>query len=488
MIKVAKNIIILLSLSVAGFVQSGCKKEFLEVTPKGVLIAQKTGDYDMMLNAASLHQFSLFSPAVMGDEVAGSGSFNVVGFGAASMADQEAFKWSDDIYLPNVTESEITMFVKQVYIYNKIIAEVMKASDGTDAQKNALRAEALMGRAWVHFLLVNLYGKPYNAATAATDLASPLFMTADVTQTTFTRATVKQLYDQIVADLNEAIPLLPETITNRARGAKPTAQALLGKVYVFMQQWDTALPLLQAFTTSLSRSTIKVGLYDYHKEFAANGTFLPIDPMNGPNRLYADMDNEVAYMRSAARLYGAGLDGVVMSSQTAALFTTDDERLKFFSTQTWLTGASYPSNMRRAWGQSYANMGVTVTDIYLLIAECKARLGQLPAAAEDLKNFRLTRVASSDAPVPTAIAGDKVALVKFILEERIREFALTGNRWLDMRRISVEPSYAGTVGNTHKVYDDFGKVTGTYTMKPERLTLRFAIYVMDANPTMSNNP
>ena len=486
--KMAKNIIVLFSLVLVGFIQSGCKKEFLEVTPKGVLIAQKTGDYDLMLNAGTLHQFSLFAPIVMGDEVAGSSSFDMVGFGAASMSDQEAFKWSDDIYLPNNTESEITGLVKQIYIYNKIIAEVMKSSGGTEAQKNSLRAEALMGRAWVHFLLVNLYGKPYNAGTAATDPASPLFMTADVTQTTFTRATVKQLYDQIVADLNEAIPLLPETITNRARAAKPTAQALLGKVYVFMQQWDAALPLLQAFTNSLSRATIAVGLYDYHKEFSTNGTFLPIDPMNGPNRLYADMDKEVAYMRAASRLYAAGLDGVVVSASTVALFTGSDERLKFFSTQTWLTGMSYPSGMMRGWGQSYANMGVTVPDIYLLIAECKARLDQTAAAAEDIKNFRLTRVAAPDAPVPPAVANDKVALVKYILEERIRELALTGNRWLDMRRISVEPAYAGTVGNIHRVYDDFGKVTATYNMKPERLTLRFATYIMEANPNMSNNP
>lgn len=149
---------------------------------------------------------------------------------------------------------------------------------------------------------------------------------------------------------------------------------------------------------------------------------------------------------------------------------------------------NYPAGMMRGWGQSYANMGVTVPDIYLLIAECKARLGETTAAAEDIRNFRLTRVAAQDAPVPPAVANNKVALVEYILEERIREFALTGNRWLDMRRVSVEPEYASTIGNTHRVYDDFGKVTATYTMKPERLTLRFPIYIMDANPNLSNNP
>ncbi|ASZ11976.1 RagB/SusD family nutrient uptake outer membrane protein [Chitinophaga pendula] len=486
--KVANHIILLYTLATIGVVQSGCKKSFLEITPQGVLIAQKTTDYDLMLNAGALHQFNIFSPIAMGDDVAGSSSFNVLGFGAFSMSDQEAFKWSADLFLPNNTESEINVLVKQIYIYNKVIAEVMRSTGGTDAQKNMLRAEALTGRAWINFLLVNCYGKPYNASTAVTDPASPLFMIADVTQTTFTRATVKQMYDQIIADLKEAIPLLPETITNRSRASKPAAQALLGKVYVFMQQWEMALPLLQSFISSISQSSIAVGLYDYHKEFGANGAFLPIDPVNGPNRLYADMDKEVAYMRTTSRMYGAGLDGIIINPKTVALFSSSDERLKFFSAQTWLTGKSYPLGMRRAWGQSYTNLGVTVPDIVLLIAECKARTGQLTAAAEDIKNFRATRVASQEAPVPQIIVNDKVALVKYILEERTREMALTGNRWLDMRRISLEPEYAGTFNTTHQVYDESGNVTATYTLKPERLTMRFSTYVMEANPNLTNNP
>ncbi|GEP89760.1 SusD family protein [Chitinophaga terrae (ex Kim and Jung 2007)] len=483
--KIAKNITVF-SLSILSL--AGCKKDFLEVTPKGKLIAQKTGDYDLILNQSSLHQFMTFSPMVMGDEVTGSPNFLTLGFGASTLADQEAFKWADDIFLPSNTDSEITIMVKQIYIYNKVIKEVMSSTGGTEAQKRSILAEALTGRAWVNFMLVNLYGKPYNAATAGTDLASPLFMNADVTQTTFTRATVQQLYNQVIADLTQAIPLLPENITNRARASKPTAQAILGKVYMFMQKWEEAAPLLNAFIAALPAATIDVGLYDYHKEFAAGGTFLPIDPMYGPSRLMVDLDKEVAYMKSATRMYAAGLDGVILSASAAALFTPGDERLKFYSPQTWLTSETYPNGMLRAWGQSYANLGVTVPDVYLLAAECKARLGKINEAAEDIRNFRLTRVPQDEAPVPSAIAGSKVSLVKYILEERIREQAITGNRWFDMRRLSVDPEYAGTIGATHTIVDIKGNITGTYKLRPERLTMRFPIYVMDNNPGMTNNP
>ena len=68
--------------------------------------------------------------------------------------------------------------------------------------------EAMAGRAWTYFLLINYYGKPYSAATAATDPGFPIIQVADVTTTTFTRASVQEVYDFIIKDLTTAIPNL----------------------------------------------------------------------------------------------------------------------------------------------------------------------------------------------------------------------------------------------------------------------------------------
>jgi len=94
---------------------------------------------------------------------------------------------------------------------------------------------------------------------------------------------------------------------------------------------------------------------------------------------------------------------------------------------------------------------------------------------------------SANAFVPEAIAGKQLALLNFILEERIREFALSGYRWFDMRRLSVDPLFKATT-YTHTLYAATGSVAGTFTLKPERFVLRFPQKVMDQNPGMENNP
>jgi len=127
--------------------------------------------------------------------------------------------------------------------------------------------------------------------------------------------------------------------------------------------------------------------------------------------------------------------------------------------------------------------------LYLLRAECKARLNDLSGAVQDVETLRKNRMPSTDAAVSSSIAGNQVNLIKFILEERIREFANEGYRWFDMRRLSVDTNaqIAATVKNTHTSYDNSDAPT-TYTLRAERLTLQFPQAYITLNPGMENNP
>ena len=367
----------------------------------------------------------------------------------------------------------------------------MDSKEGNNAQKKALRAEALAGRAWVHFMLVNYYGKPYNAATAASDPGIPLVKIADVTQTTFTRSTVQAAYDLILADLTEAIPDLSTQIISRNRMSKSAGEAILGKVYVNMQQFDKALPLFTSSISNLSNASIPVGLHDFNGIFGAGGAFYPINPFTGPNRFAMATDKEVLYLKSFLNLYSYIYSGFPVTPQTVALFAKEDLRLNFFNAAPFPpTGEVYPLKMMRCYGR-YNNMGINVPDLYMLKAECESRAGDLTNAVKDLVTFRKTRM-QKDVPtaadVPVNIASDKVALTKYILEERIREYATAGERWWDMRRLSVDDTYKSTVGMVHQVYDAAGNIVKSYPLKPERLTFRFPQYIMNANPGLKQNP
>ncbi|NLR82466.1 RagB/SusD family nutrient uptake outer membrane protein [Chitinophaga eiseniae] len=484
MIYLDKKILLALSL-VATLVLPACRKDFLEVVPKGKLVATNTSDYDQLLNSMTL---TLLYPHIeSGDEAA---CVEPYFSGNAAAFQQNAFHWADDIWLASDQQTEWTLLMRWVYQCNKIINEVANSAGGSETQKKSILAEALVSRAWCYFMMINYYGQPYNAATAATDAGVPKILTADVTETKFSRATVKEIYDLIVSDLTLAIPDLPVTLTNRTRSTRAAAEAMLGKTYVFMGQFDKALPQLNAAITHISNSSIPVGLYDFQKELAPGGSFTPVNPYTGPARGNLNIDQEVLFLKRILNLdtyYGSF---IVLTPATVALYTTGDYRRQF------LTGnplgeftKPYPNGMMAVWGSGGAtNVGVSVPDVYLLQAECKSRLNDLPGAVADLEAFRRMRMPVAEASIPANIAGDQVALTKFVLDERIREFPLQGYRWFDMRRLSVDPVYKSTVNYTHTLYDMSGAVVKTFTLRSQRLTFRIPLYIAQQNPDLPQIP
>jgi hypothetical protein len=141
----------------------------------------------------------------------------------------------------------------------------------------------------------------------------------------------------------------------------------------------------------------------------------------------------------------------------------------------------------RKYGVTWSRFGLQLPELYLLCAECKARTNDLAGAVADVETLRKNRMPPADAVVPAAIASNQTNLIKFIIDERIREFALEGYRWFDMRRLSVDPLFAGQ-NFTHTIYNTNGTTT-VYTLRqPTRLVLKFPRDITDANPNMVNNP
>jgi len=321
-------------------------------------------------------------------------------------------------------------------------------------------------------LWVNTYGMPYHVTSAGTDPAFPLITVASIATKSFTRASVQEMYDLIVKDLTEAIPALPVQSAAKTRYSKGAAEALLAKVYVFMGKYTDALTQMKAAFNDVEASPLKARLYDYNVELAPGGSFLPISDYSGPGgpgNDYTDLTQSVLYMAYTGGSYDGNPfenDGLVLTPQTAALYGSSDLRLKFYTDKA-PNGTPNPGGRLRPYGLKYIRFGIELSEMYLLKAECEARTGDLSDAVTDVEMLRMNRMPSADAPVPGAIAGDQAALIKFIMDERTREFAFTGFRWFDMRRLSADPLFAGSA-YTHTLYDPAGNTV--YTLKqPERL-------------------
>jgi starch-binding outer membrane protein, SusD/RagB family len=264
---------------------------------------------------------------------------------------------------------------------------------------------------------------------------------------------------------------------NRARLAQTGGHYLLGLAYFWKGDYSNALIALNACRASIPNFTLSLSLYNLNTAMA--GFITATTPWTGANRYPAQtISNENIYLKQMSINWATARNTVYLKPQIYNLFSANDQRRKFFynnSTTNAIPAPGLPGQQRNA--PTTYNWGPSLADLYLMLAECKARAGDLTGAKADLELLRASRMPLAEAAVPVTT---QEAMVKAVLNERLREFASTGQRWFDMRRLSNDPTY-NNIDATHPL-------DGTvYTLKPERLTLRIPPAILNLNPGMSDN-
>ncbi|MBS1950836.1 MAG: RagB/SusD family nutrient uptake outer membrane protein [Cytophagales bacterium] len=263
----AKTIVVLaISLAVVS-----CDKNFLDVKVQGgetittnPNLAQDlvTGVYSSLLQGDSwgngdVHGFAFLSATSIASDDADKGSF---------AADQAATTGQFDTF----TLTSTNTFCGTLWSghYNGIGAanQALKAlavAAIPAATKNQLKGEVRFLRGYFYFNLVRFYGGvplvmqvPKDAHDANTN---PIYQT---------RADKAVVYDSIVRDLNFAISNLPlRSQSSVGHANKGAAQAMLAKVYMYLEQWDSVM--------SLTNKVIASGQYqlvtDYSVQFKQAG-------------------------------------------------------------------------------------------------------------------------------------------------------------------------------------------------------------------------
>lgn len=117
--------------------------------------------------------------------------------------------------------------------------------DATQQQVNNVKAEALFIRALCYFDLVITYCQPYNYnATEDDKMGVPLVLVTENGKPA--RDSKENVYNQIVADLLQAESIMADGyvragVTDKAATpTKPAIQALLSRVYLYMNKWQEA--------------------------------------------------------------------------------------------------------------------------------------------------------------------------------------------------------------------------------------------------------
>ena len=475
-----KTFICLVSVVVM-FFSAGCD-DFLDVAPSSsVSIPTFIEDYENMLYPFYLKYNANPILAVMGDDVYWSKSFYNSWSGNEQF--RRAYLWSDEIYDQTMSNTHWNQQYGMIYTFNKIVDEVRNVPNEAMGNLLVIEAEARAYRALTYFNLVSVYAKPYALANES-DPGIPVIQKNDVTETKRERTPVREVYNFIIRDLDSAIKYLPPhpTKASRYQAAGLNVIGLKAKVLYHMNEYGRALTELENFfellATTTSRFNYSYALFNYQ-----NATPTPYDPSGLPS-VYdpvADVEdvmiNEYMFDPTKGALY-TGSIAVLASNHLMSLFPADGDRRKELMLSKTGTDADEPDRVIKEG--HYSNTGISMPDIYLMIAECYARSNRTTEALKYLNELRENRL--TPATYTELSSSDSQVILRWVLEERIKEFVATGHRWLDMRRLWNDPVGSALIERT-RTFD--GK---TYTLTENRLTVRIPEYVMEFNPGWEQNP
>ena len=405
-----------------------CKKDFLDKKPSTDLVVPSTlGDFRALLDNENV----MGQTPGLGELSSDDYYLNYIYWKTkTSTKEHNAYVWAKDIYEGQNNVDDWDLPYQQVFYANVVLEGLQRitADSGGDAQEwRALKGTAFFTRAYAFYNLAQVFGPVYDSAISPADnkLGIPLRLSADVNPVSV-RATVKQTYAQIFSDLQGAKDLLPVSIplANRNRPSKPAVLAMLARVCLSMRAYDSARlyadNCLQLYNT----------LIDYNKVGSVPFPF----SKNNPEALYQSNLLSKTEVLLAFIVPDCIVDSVLYRSYASA----DLRRTIYYSS----TDRGAPPNLRWNYNSSlYLFSGLATDEVYLIRAECAARVGNTASALGDLNTLLQNRwKTDSFAPV---VAPTAAAALDSILLERRKELAFRGIRWTDLRRLNKEGAAIG---------------------------------------------
>jgi tetratricopeptide (TPR) repeat protein len=441
---------------------TSCDK-YLDVQPKGKRLLKTVGDYDLWLNnVTSLEQAIPNELNLLDDNVD-----DIYIKNPFTTRDNFVYTWQPQFTADLGTAPVLWKdFYESIYYYNVVLNGINEATGGSTEQKNSIRAEALLGRAFAYLYLVNLYGNVYKAETAGKDLAVPFVISHDLNKATPARSTVKEIYDHIIEDANAAIAGLPkDNSQNRFRGSLPAAYSVLARTYLYMGNFAKAAENAQLALDNGQKNVLDFGAL-------SNVSAIPSIAIR-PGAIYA-------------RVHKTTFTQFTPTLSLLKRFDKKDLRLAFYYTN--LGDYSFEkrgATVHLSWGVfysgAYPNCGTSVEEMRLILAEVAARGNDLTKALSELDLVRKARFKPADYQQYQSTVQEEV--LQKVLTERNLEFAFTGTRWFDMRRLDAE----GRMPEI-KRYDPQNNLIATLPPHSKKYTLQIPIQVMAFNPGWPQNP
>jgi len=290
-----------------------------------------------------------------------------------------------------------------------------------EQQWNNVKGSSLFYRAYSFLNLVWQYSKAYDETTSSTDLGIVLRLGSDFNVPS-KRSTVKESYQQIIADARESLSYLPVHPLHVMRPSRAAAFGLLARAYLSMRLYDSALKY------SAACLAIKDDLMDFNNDADINGSLsgnAPFKKFNKETVFYTEMFNSV-FLHS----YSNGFTDTVLYS----LYDSNDLRKQAYFVQN--------SGYTKFKGTYSANKnilftGIATDEMYLTEAECMVRTNNISGGMDVLNQLLQKRWNVTVTYIPLT-ANTRDSALHIILTERRKELLFRGLRWIDIKRLNKE--------------------------------------------------
>ena len=440
-------------------VTTGCDK-FLEENPDNRVELDNPGKAAQLLTNAYSNAAYTFTEW-MSDNVSYT-------FGTTKLPEHDqAYTWSEFTGIDQDTPSQYWTSTYDAIAHSNEVLAVIDEMAGDSDFKDAVKGEALLTRAYGHFMLVNLFAKHYDPATADNEPGIPYVLEPEtVFIKKYTRNSVDDVYDKIEDDLLEGLELVDESFyanSGKYHFTRNAALAFASRFYLFKGDLDECME----YSNEMLGSDPSI----YVKNIPA----LLQERINTEDyiRLYhsPNDDSNLLLMRQISNYHLPSLGHWPTRPLYSQIFETNpygltDERQDpaWVAGENGLAATKYEflferSSLTSNVGYNYTIfLGFRGEEVLLNRAECYILENNLTPALADLLLLAQRRYrdipALTTAQLTNALRGyygsnnDQVNAFRYLMEERQKEFIHEGMRWFDIRRYDIPVDHVTQDGGT----------------------------------------
>jgi hypothetical protein len=467
--KLNKNIYIL-ALAGLSLTAAGCKK-YLEKTPDLRTQLNSTEKVAQLLVTAYPKAEYLSFTENASDNSEDKGPRTDYRSNSASDSWEAAYFWKDfenGGNQPGTTDN----YWNECYL---AIASANNALEYIETKPNdptliPYKGEALVARAYAHFMLVSLYAKTYEIGGANGSPGVPYVTKPEtIVSGKYERGTVASTYALIEKDLTEGMPLIKNSAYKvpKYHFTQAATNAFAARFYLFkgdypkvIQYAGSVFPNLDVFKANLRPwNTI------YSKLVPAEFVKMFTESTQNSNLLMGEANS--VWGRASNIRYGLGLT-IINGEVNGPNITGGNFAYRqfyvdpFYSLGKWKE-LFFESQIGSGFGQPYVMVPLFTTDELLMNrAEAYASSNQPDLALADINAFLSTKITNYNPALHGVTLADivdyyqiddaKAGLIKTILDLKKVEFVTEGLRWFDLNRHKLTIRHLIKDVNNNKTY------------------------------------